>query len=272
MVKRFFGYVRGRIAADKIVAAVILIYIAFCFCSGIYFAVLGQVRNSAMSWAFLLAAPVVYLVEYWLRLKFVPFFMAILLFLISGSILGSCYDLYTIIPCFDEILHGISGVVFGLFGFALMETVIGKGEGNKNFFICLIVGLLFSLSIALLWEMFEYASYAFFGIDMQEDMIIDGFSSYLLAGSHNETVVINGITQTVITFANGEQWVIEGYLDVGLFDTLNDMLVCLIGGIVYIAVLAIDRKLGGKAGKWLIPGTRAFERKKNASEKKGINQ
>lgn len=77
--------------------------------------------------------------------------------------------------------------------------------------------------------MFEYAAYAFFGIDMQEDMLIDGFSSYFLMGTHNATEVIDGITQTVIYYADGTKVILGGYLDVGLFDTLNDMLVCLMG-------------------------------------------
>lgn len=264
MFGNYACYVKERAKTGKAVAAIVLVFAAFCVGSGIYFIVINQVRNSVMSWAFLLVIPIFYAAEYLLRLKFAPLFTAILLFLISGSILGSCYDLYTYIPCFDEILHGISGVVFAVLGFSLMKIFIGKEDTNKNFIICLLVGLLFSLSVALLWEMFEYAAYRFFGIDMQEDMLIGKFASYLLAGSHNETVVIDGITQTVITFADGKQWVIEGgYLDIGLFDTLNDMLVCLLGGILYLIAFSIDKKCSGRLGKCMIPETEAFERKKH---------
>ena len=149
-----------------------------------------------------------------------------------------------------------------------MKALLGKEESNKNFFICLFVGLLFSLSIALLWEMFEYAAYAFFGIDMQEDMLIDGFSSYFLMGTHNATEVIDGITQTVIYYADGTKVILGGYLDVGLFDTLNDMLVCLMGGVVYIAALLIDHKLGGRLRRLLVPETNAFERAKRQKKEK----
>lgn len=174
-MKQFFSYVKGRVRADKILTAIVFVFIAFCVGSGIYFGVIGQARNCVMSFAYLLVVPVIYAVEYGVRLRFAPLFMAILLFLIAGGILGSAYDLYNYIPRFDEILHGISGVIFAVLGFSLMKALLGKEESNKNFFICLFVGLLFSLSIALLWEMFEYAAYAFFGIDMQEDMLIDGF-------------------------------------------------------------------------------------------------
>lgn len=266
-MKQFFSYVKGRVRADKILTAIVFVFIAFCVGSGIYFGVIGQARNCVMSFAYLLVVPVIYAVEYGVRLRFAPLFMAILLFLIAGGILGSAYDLYNYIPRFDEILHGISGVIFAVLGFSLMKALLGKEESNKNFFICLFVGLLFSLSIALLWEMFEYAAYAFFGIDMQEDMLIDGFSSYLLMGTHNATEVIDGITQTVIYYADGTKVILGGYLDVGLFDTLNDMLVCLMGGVVYIAALLIDHKLGGRLRRLLVPETNAFERAKR--QKKG---
>ena len=107
----------------------------------------------------------------------------------------------------------------------------------KNFFLCLLVGALLSLTIANLWEMFEYASYALFGIDMQEDMIINGFSSYFLNGTHSETVVIDGIVKTVIYLSDGNTYVIDGgYLDIGMYDTLNDMLVCLLGCFIFVVI------------------------------------
>ena len=112
--------------------------------------------------------------------------------------------------------------------------------------------MLFSLAVAVLWEMFEYAAYAFAGIDMQEDMIVDGFSSYLLSGSHNQTVTIDGITQTIIHYGDGQTYVIEGYLDIGMYDTLNDMLVCTIGCFLFALLLLPDRVLGGKLKDLLI--------------------
>ena len=87
-------------------------------------------------------------------------------------------------------------------------------------------------------------------------------------GTHNATEVIDGITQTVIYYADGTKVILGGYLDVGLFDTLNDMLVCLMGGVVYIAALLIDHKLGGRLRRLLVPETNAFERAKRQKKEK----
>lgn len=124
---------KGRVRADKILTAIVFVFIAFCVGSGIYFGVIGQARNCVMSFAYLLVVPVIYAVEYGVRLRFAPLFMAILLFLIAGGILGSAYDLYNYIPRFDEILHGISGVIFAVLGFSLMKRCSAKRRAIKVF-------------------------------------------------------------------------------------------------------------------------------------------
>lgn len=66
---------KGRVRADKILTAIVFVFIAFCVGSGIYFGVIGQARNCVMSFAYLLVVPVIYAVEYGVRLRFAPLFM-----------------------------------------------------------------------------------------------------------------------------------------------------------------------------------------------------
>ena len=66
-MKQFFSYVKGRVRADKILTAIVFVFIAFCVGSGIYFGVIGQTRNCVMSFAYLLVVPVIYAVEYGVR-------------------------------------------------------------------------------------------------------------------------------------------------------------------------------------------------------------
>ena len=53
-------------------------------------------------------------------------------------------------------------------------------------------------------------------------------------------IELNDITQTVITYDGGkEEWVINGgYMDLGLYDTLNDLLIAA-AGTVSIAIVSI---------------------------------
>ena len=51
-MKQFFSYVKGRVRADKILTAIVFVFIAFCVGSGIYFGVIGQARNCVMSFAY----------------------------------------------------------------------------------------------------------------------------------------------------------------------------------------------------------------------------
>ena len=250
MTNNFFSCTKKRLREDIPSCVVFAAYAAFQIFSGIWFAAHGDARDSALSFGYILILPAALLAEWLFRIRFPVLFHLLLFVLAAGGVLGSCYDFYTFIPFFDQVLHGISGVLFCAVGYTLFKRILGEDESKKTFFTCLLTGILFSLAIAVLWELFEYASYAFAGIDMQEDMIIDGFSSYLLAGSHSETVVIDGITQTIIHYGDGQIYVVEGgYLDIGMYDTLNDMLVCTIGCFLFAAALLIDRKPGGKLKK-----------------------
>ena len=77
--------------------------------------------------------------------------------------------------------------------------------------------------------------------DMHEDSLTKNIYSYFLAGSHNETVNITDIEKTLVYYDGGKVYVIDGgYMDLGLFDTLVDMLVCLCGAVVFVIISLID--------------------------------
>ena len=74
---------------------------------------------------------------------------------------------------------------------------------------------------------------------MLEDAMVTDIQSYLLSQSHNVAIELNDITQTVITYDGGKEWVINGgYMDLGLYDTLNDLLIAA-AGTVSIAIVSI---------------------------------
>ena len=219
----------------KSVAIILLIYSVTCFVSSIYMFCIGNVRNALLSLLFMLFSALLVIASNVLKFELTPIFSALVLLLALGGIAGTAYEMYVILPCFDNILHGLSGFLFASLGFALMKHFVGEEKNTKNFVGCIFLAVSLSLAIATLWELFEYFG-SFLGFDMQEDQIITDFFSYLLSGSHSEVVSVEGIVKTVIYYGDGLSLTIDGYLDIGFYDTITDMLVCFIGSVVFVII------------------------------------
>ncbi len=248
------AYFKKRYAQSKVRTAFIAVVGAFCVGVAVYFAVKGLLRNMLLALLCCVLVTVCYNVaEYYVHLSFAAVPTVLLtLVLVGGLVLGPGLDFYFRFPHWDTVLHTASGFLFAAFGYAFADGFVSDEIVHRKV-VCTVCGIAFSLAVALLWEMFEYAGTSFLGMDMQEDTIIYNIRSFLLAGSHNDIVELDNITQTIIYYGNGQQWVIDGYLDVGLQDTLDDMLVCLIGSLVLPIALAVSVAFGGRLDKYLVP-------------------
>ena len=99
----------------------------------------------------------------------------------------------------------------------------------------------------------------FFGKDMQKDTIINSFNSTLLDPTKsNIPIKVSGITDTAV---NGTSLGINGYLDVGLYDTMEDLFVNFLGALVFciIGYFYIKHRGKGKIAKNFIPTLRTDE-------------
>ena len=66
---------------------------------------------------------------------------------------------------------------------------------------------------------------------MQKDAIVHSISSVMLDPTHtNHAIRINDITQVTV---NGQDLGLGGYLDIGLIDTMEDLVVNFIGAVVF---------------------------------------
>ena len=163
--------------------------------------------------------------------------ITIYLFIFSAEILGEINNFYHLIPYWDTILHTLNGFLATAVGFSLID-LLNKNSKKFNLspvYLCL-VAFSFSMTIGVLWEFFEYAADKFFVLDMQKDEIITEISSVKLDETHsNNPIIIDEITKTVIYNQNGEQIEIisNGYLDIGLNDTMKDLFVNFIGAIIF---------------------------------------
>lgn len=144
----------------------------------------------------------------------------VMLFYALGPMLGQCYNLYYDLNWWDKMLHALGGVMFALVGLLLFQSFIE----DKKIVMAAVFALCFSMAVSMLWEFCEFAADSFLGMDMQQDTIITGFHSYLLGAETGVTGSLDDITEVVV---NGQM--LPGYIDIGLHDTMWDMLLETLG-------------------------------------------
>ena len=154
-------------------------------------------------------------------------------FIFAAEILGDVNRFYVTVPHFDTILHTMNGFLCAAFGFALLDIIDRRSRkiDVTPLFIA-IVAFSFSMTIGVLWEFFEYGGDQIFVADMQKDTIVSSFSTSKLDDS--KRVYVTDIVETQIKTKSGETYVIkDGYLDIGINDTMKDLLVNMVGAIVF---------------------------------------
>ena len=96
------------------------------------------------------------------------------------------------------------------------------------------------MTIGVLWEFFEYGSDVYLHTDMQKDTIVDEISSVSFnEKNENVAIYVKDIENTNITTSNEKFYVIDGYLDIGLIDTMEDLGVNFIGALVYSIIVRL---------------------------------
>ena len=164
----------------------------------------------------------------------------IFLFIFSAQILGEVQNFYGIFKYWDTILHTINGFLCAAIGFSMIDILNRSSKFHKMLtpaFVAL-VAFCFSMTVGVLWEFIEYGMDKTFNTDMQKDRILTTVSSTLLnEEGKNQEEVIKDIEKTIIygTY-NGEESAITidgGFLDIGLNDTMKDLIVNFIGAVVF---------------------------------------
>ena len=187
-----------------------------------------------------------------------PLFTAIIFaFIFAAEILGEVDNYYVKIPGWDTMLHTINGFLFAAVGFSLIYLL---NRDNDDFhlspFYLALVAFCFSMTIGVVWEFFECAMDQFFNMDMQKDFVVTSINSVSLDPANSgEVIHVKDIVQTVITTSSGETTTIsDGYLDVGILDTMKDLLVNLIGAVVFstIGYLSLKNEKTSKVAESLM--------------------
>ncbi len=161
----------------------------------------------------------------------------ILLFIFAAEILGEIDAFYIRIPFWDTILHTTWGFLCAGIGFALFD-ILNRSDSSKIKLTPLymaISAIAFSMCIGACWEIFEYFADCFIGVDMQKDTLVQGINTVRLDPTNsNITIPVRDIVSSQINLASGEVIPIPGgYLDIGIHDTMADLIVNLIGALVF---------------------------------------
>ena len=170
----------------------------------------------------------------------------ILLFIFSAEILGEIREFYVTLPGWDTMLHTVNGFLAAAIGFSLVD-ILNREErialSLSPFFVA-VTAFCFSMTIGVIWEFFEYAMDCFFNMDMQKDTVIHTIRSVALhPEGRNIPVVIEDIHSVAV---NGVTLNIDGYLDIGLHDTMKDLLVNFLGATVFSVIGYFYVKSRGK--------------------------
>ena len=92
------------------------------------------------------------------------------------------------------------------------------------------------MTIGVGWEFFEFAADNLLFTDMQKDSFIDNISTVEFnTNKTNKAIALNDINQTIVYDKLGNKLAIvnNGYLDIGLYDTMGDLFVNLLGAIFF---------------------------------------
>lgn len=158
-----------------------------------------------------------------------------MVFVFCAQFLGEERDFYARFPVWDSILHGFSGFMFAAFGLAIVDLLSAnkkmKGRPSPLFFAVAAFG--FAILIGVFWEMTEYSLDMILHTDMQKDRIVQTIATGKLSPDGQTPVVVNDIVRTVIETADGQTYEIPGYIDVGIHDTMKDLIVDSIGALIF---------------------------------------
>ena len=191
----------------------------------------------------------------------------IVLFVFAAEILGEINAFYLKIWWWDTMLHVLNGFLMAAIGFSMVD-IFNQSKRFKFEMSPLFVALVafcFSMTIGVVWEFFEFSMDVFTHTDMQKDTVLNAIATVdLNESSVNIPVIVKGIEEVIL---QGEHLTVDGiqvenyslglggYLDIGLYDTMKDLIVNFVGAVVFsiIGYFYIKNRGKGTFAKRFIP-------------------
>lgn len=98
------------------------------------------------------------------------------LFLYGAIFLGEVMAFYYRVPHWDTFLHTLSGAMLGALSYSVI-TFLNKSDGvpiNMSPLFVAFFAFCFSMTMGMLWEIYEYGMDVFFGTNMQKFLLQGG--------------------------------------------------------------------------------------------------
>ena len=161
----------------------------------------------------------------------------IFVFVFAAEILGELQSYFIKYSNWDTILHTSSGFLCAAVGFSLVDLLNRSDNAKVQLSpgYLAITAFCFSMTIGILWEFIEFSADRLFLLDMQKDTIVNQISSVSLDPTNsNISITVKGIKDVILVTDSGEQALgLGGFLDIGLYDTLEVLFVNFVGAVVF---------------------------------------
>lgn len=191
----------------------------------------------------------------------------ILVFIFAAEILGELKSYFITYPHWDSMLHTTTGFISAAFGFAMVDLLNrNKPQHFKLSPVFLaLVAFCFSMTVGVLWEFFEYTGDRVMKLDMQKDTVVSSIYTVELDETRsNKVVAVKDIADVIIVHSDGSQEALGlgGYLDIGLIDTMKDLMVNFLGAVVFsiIGYFYVKEKGKGDFAAQFIPRVKHGQR------------
>jgi len=233
-IGRYYREMIDEIKKKKVVATIYFIFRFIVIAIGILMLISGNYEGALLCLLTLVLFLIPAFVEKTFRVDLpTPLEIITLVFIFAAEILGEIAEYYVRFPVWDTLLHVTTGFLAAAVGLSLID-LLNRSDRFKiklsPVFVA-IVSFCFSMTVGVIWEFFEFGMDIFVGTDMQKDTVLSAISSVALhPDGKNIPIVINEITDVAV---NGKPLGVGGYLDIGLYDTMKDLIVNFLGAIVF---------------------------------------
>lgn len=135
------------------------------------------------------------------------FIVIMLLFIGAAVLLGEMLNVYDMFWWWDDMLHGSSGLIFGMAGLFILFAVNKRTDMRINAYFVAMFVLCFAMAMGVLWEIYEFTLDVAFKTTMQQ------------WNMGKDAIVIG-----------------KEYQSMGLRDTMSDLITATIGALIASAI------------------------------------
>lgn len=213
--------------------------LAFCLVTGVLGLIKRNTNNAFMSLLSVLYVFIPTIAEKLFKFRIQNSLYVFILIYTICPLLGYAYNFYHLVHWWDDILHGFAGVIFAMLG-AYLPYVLSKKK-RCSVALCAFCAFFFSVAISGLWELWEFTSDSLFHTDMQKDTILyDLPPSYVISEALGGGVGQFKPVDDVYIMIDGTTK-LNYYVDLGLIDSMRDVLVETVGAAIYTLIYVIVR-------------------------------